>query len=141
MYCSKCGKENADDSAFCGYCGNSFNEIVATPQKNSLSAKDAIDLAYYKADLDNQRQIAAIQEQQLKTQKKMLAQEKKQYSKMAKCPKCGSTSLSGNKKGFGIGKAIIGAALIANPIGLVAGNIGAKKVYDTCMKCGKRFKA
>ena len=43
---------------------------------------------------------------------------------IARCPKCGSTSLSANKKGFGIGKAVVGSA-IAGPIGLIAGNLGA----------------
>ena len=52
------------------------------------------------------------------------------------CPKCLSTSISGNKKGFGIGKAILGSAIATNPLGLVAGNLGAKKVRCTCMKCG-----
>jgi predicted RNA-binding Zn-ribbon protein involved in translation (DUF1610 family) len=57
---------------------------------------------------------------------------------MAKCPRCGSTSLSGNKKGYGIGKAVIGTALLG-PIGLIAGNINARRVYVTCLNCGKRF--
>ena len=39
---------------------------------------------------------------------------------IACCPKCGSTSLTANKKGFGVGKAVIGTA-VAGPIGLVAG--------------------
>lgn len=55
-----------------------------------------------------------------------------------KCPKCGSTSISADKKGFGIGKAVVGAA-VAGPIGLVAGNIGAKKVRITCLNCGHQF--
>lgn len=54
------------------------------------------------------------------------------------CPKCHSTSLTANKKGFGIGKAIIGAAL-AGPIGLVGGNIGARQIRITCLKCGYQF--
>ena len=57
---------------------------------------------------------------------------------VAYCPKCYSTSLSGNKKGFGIGKAVVGAWATGG-IGLVAGNIGAKKVRVTCMKCGHQF--
>ena len=59
---------------------------------------------------------------------------------IACCPKCGSTSLSANKKGFGIGKAVIGAA-IAGPIGLIAGNKGAKNVKITCLSCGNQWKA
>lgn len=58
---------------------------------------------------------------------------------VACCPKCGSTSLSANKKGFGIGKAVVGAALTCG-IGLVAGNIGAKKVWVTCLNCGNKWK-
>lgn len=56
------------------------------------------------------------------------------------CPKCLSTSIAANKKGFGIGKAVVGAAAF-KLIGLTAGNIGAKKVICTCLKCGYQWKA
>ncbi|WP_235847415.1 hypothetical protein [Intestinibacillus massiliensis] len=62
-----------------------------------------------------------------------------QRNGIACCPKCGSTSLTANKKGFGIGKAVVGAAA-AGPLGLVAGNLGAKKVWVTCLNCGHRWK-
>ncbi|MCC0634236.1 zinc ribbon domain-containing protein [Clostridioides sp. ZZV15-6388] len=65
-------------------------------------------------------------------------EEKIEKEKIARCPKCGSTSLTAHKKGFGIGKAITGAT-IAGGIGFVAGNIGAKKVRVTCLNCGKQF--
>ena len=67
-----------------------------------------------------------------------IAQSASQDDNIARCPKCGSTSLSGDKKGFGIGKAVVGAALTGG-IGLAAGNIGAKKVRVTCLKCGHQF--
>lgn len=57
---------------------------------------------------------------------------------VACCPKCGCTTLSANKKGFGIGKAVIGAA-VTGGIGLIAGNKGAKKVRITCLNCGKQW--
>ena len=57
---------------------------------------------------------------------------------IAYCPKCGCTNLSADKKGFGIGKAVVGAALTGG-IGLIAGNIGAKKIRVTCLKCGHQF--
>jgi len=57
---------------------------------------------------------------------------------IACCPQCGSTSLSAQKKGFGIGKALIGAWGFGL-IGLTAGNIRAKKIRVTCMNCGKQF--
>ncbi len=59
---------------------------------------------------------------------------------IAYCPRCKSTSLSADKKGFGIGKAVVGAGLIGG-LGLTAGNIGAKKVRVTCLKCGYQFRA
>lgn len=57
-----------------------------------------------------------------------------------KCPKCGAASITANQKGFGIGKAVVGAA-VAGPVGLVAGNLGAKKVRITCLKCGHQWMA
>lgn len=57
---------------------------------------------------------------------------------IAYCPKCYSTSLSANKKGFGIGKAVVGAVATGG-IGLIAGNIGAGKIKVTCLKCGHQF--
>ena len=78
-----------------------------------------------------------------KAEQEKIAKEKERIARMAAegvayCPRCYSTSLSSNKKGFGIGKAIIGAAAVGG-IGLIAGNIGAKKVRITCMNCGHEF--
>jgi hypothetical protein len=42
MYCTKCGRENAIDSSFCGYCGNPFSplgapiEEIEEPQNNTI---------------------------------------------------------------------------------------------------------
>ena len=57
-----------------------------------------------------------------------------------KCPKCGSTQISANNKGFSTGKAIVGD-LVAGPVGLVAGAIGNKKTIITCLKCGNKWEA
>ena len=56
-----------------------------------------------------------------------------------KCPKCGSTQLTANKKGFGLGKAAIGGILTGG-IGLLGGFIGSGKVVITCLKCGHSWK-
>jgi len=55
-----------------------------------------------------------------------------------RCPKCNSTSLSANKRGFSVGKAVVGTLLLAGPL---VGAIGAKKIQITCLKCGKQFMA
>ncbi|ABK60959.1 hypothetical protein [Clostridium novyi] len=49
------------------------------------------------------------------------------------CPKCGSTQITANKRGFSIGKALL--------LGGVGGFIGKDKIEITCLKCGYRWKA
>lgn len=73
--------------------------------------------------------------------KKQIAQKRikdNQVAGIACCPKCGSISLSTNKKGFSMGKAIIGGAIA--PVGILAGNIGSNKLIVTCLNCGETFK-
>lgn len=55
-----------------------------------------------------------------------------------KCPQCGSTQLVANKKGFSVGKAAVGAALVGGA-GLLAGAIGKDDIEITCLKCGNKF--
>lgn len=57
---------------------------------------------------------------------------------IACCPRCGSSSITANKKGFGIRKAALGG-LIVGPIGLLAGGLGSRKLKVTCLNCGKKF--
>lgn len=115
---------------------------------NGLSlkqAKDIIDEAYEKYSppkpekkgfWESVKEQARKQEEERQTLKERIKQMDEEG--IAYCPKCYSTSLTAHKKGFGIGKAIIGASLTGR-IGLVAGNIGAKKVRVTCLKCGHQF--
>ena len=56
-----------------------------------------------------------------------------------KCPKCGSTQITTDKKGFSGKKAVAGAVLTGG-IGLLAGTIGSNKIVITCLSCGKQFK-
>ena len=53
----------------------------------------------------------------------------------AKCPKCGSISISTQKKGFGFGKAAAGAVAVG-PIGALFGGVGAQKMFNICQSCG-----
>lgn len=55
------------------------------------------------------------------------------------CPRCGSTQLTANKKGFGLGKAAAGGLLLG-PVGLLGGFLGSNKVIITCLKCGHQWK-
>jgi predicted Zn-ribbon and HTH transcriptional regulator len=55
------------------------------------------------------------------------------------CPKCNSTQIAANQKGFGAGKAIVGAVLTGG-IGLLGGFIGSKSLIITCLNCGNKWK-
>ncbi len=54
------------------------------------------------------------------------------------CPKCGSTSVSGQKEGFGTKKGCCGAILLG-PIGLICGMCGANKMKVVCLACGNQW--
>lgn len=54
------------------------------------------------------------------------------------CPKCGSTNIHIDKKGFGGGKACCGAAA-CGPLGLLFGTKGANKLRKTCLKCNNSW--
>lgn len=55
------------------------------------------------------------------------------------CPKCGSSQLVANKRGFALGRAIT-CGLFTWGVGLLAGFAGSNKVRITCLKCGSKWK-
>lgn len=55
------------------------------------------------------------------------------------CPKCGSSHLTANKKGYRVSKAAAGA-IFTGGIGLLAGFIGSGNIKITCLKCGNTCK-
>lgn len=58
---------------------------------------------------------------------------------MAACPKCGSTNIHADKKGFSAKKGITGMLLFGG-YGLLAGALGSNKLRLTCLDCGYQFK-
>lgn len=93
----------------------------------------------YKNGLDMPSDSVSLQQAQIIQQQRQLEEQRRQFDAQAKCPKCGSTSLSGGKQGFGFGKAVAGAVLLGG-VGLLAGGIGANKTVVTCLNCGYKFK-
>lgn len=86
-----------------------------------------------------QPQVMAAPKTELHLSKRQRIKENKKNG-IACCPKCGSTSITANKKGYGVGKAVVGASLIGEGVGLIAGTIGSKKVIITCLNCGHQWK-
>lgn len=56
-----------------------------------------------------------------------------------KCPKCNSTQLTADKRGFNTGKAVVGAVLTGG-VGLLAGLHGKDNIVIYCMSCGENWK-
>lgn len=136
QYCPYCGKPNSIESTFCGYCGKSFVKQTVT---NEIAASSDTDIMEYKNGLDMPSDSIRLQQAQIIQQQRQLEEQRRQYNAQAKCPKCGSISLSGGKQGFGVGKAVAGAMLLGG-VGLLAGEIGANKTVVTCLNCGYKFK-
>lgn len=59
-------------------------------------------------------------------------------SEEVRCPLCRSNQISVSKKGFGVGKAAVGALLLG-PLGLAGGMLGSRKVFLSCLKCGHQW--
>jgi hypothetical protein len=55
---------------------------------------------------------------------------------IAYCPKCISTSISTQRKGFSVSKAVATSFFFGEDAGLVAGSAGANELECFCMKCG-----
>ncbi len=60
-------------------------------------------------------------------------------AKTVRCPKCGGTHITANKRGMKGSNACCGALLLG-PLGLLCGLSGANKVIVTCLHCGHQWK-
>lgn len=119
-------------------------EQIMQERKNEreylLSCSDAERDIYFR------EKELAIQSQMLRNQAVSINMQQRQFNSMAKCPRCGSTTISSHKKGYGVVKGGLGALALGSMtggigavIGLGAGNMGRNKTYNVCTKCGKRF--
>lgn len=80
---------------------------------------------------EKNEQLYAMQEASRQKETKTITQE-------LRCPKCKSTNLTANTKGFGLGKAAVGGVLLG-PVGLLGGLVGSKKPVFVCLHCGNQF--
>ncbi|EGT4532738.1 TPA: ribosomal protein L7/L12 [Clostridioides difficile] len=119
---------------------NAIKNVMEISGLNIKEAKKIVDSSFeeLKINFIDDAMSNSEKEKIINNQNRKNNIEKAQQESVACCPKCGSTSLTAQKKGFGIGKAVVGASLTGG-IGLVAGNLGAKKVRVTCLNCGKQF--
>ena len=95
MFCTKCGNRVTDDAQYCTKCGNKLNYI--SERRQDVMSNE---------ELQTRLQVEKIklQQQQIQIQQQQLQMQQQQYNSMIKCPRCGSTSRSANKKGYGVVK-------------------------------------
>lgn len=108
--CPECGKQVSDRAAACVGCGAPI-----------LAQKEATKEYSYEDALAHLR-------------------EQPSPKGPVKCPSCGSTEFSANKKGFSGVKALAGGVVLG-PVGLLGGLHGAGVVKVTCLKCGHVWRA
>lgn len=104
------------------------------PDEPEMSAREKIAAAWDEMPPSPLETKASRQKRQAKERKQQAAAEG-----VACCPRCGSTSLSLNKNGFGGGKATAGMLAVGLG-GAVAGTYGMNKMKITCLNCGYKYK-
>ncbi|MBD5524384.1 MAG: zinc ribbon domain-containing protein [Lachnospiraceae bacterium] len=152
MQCPNCGKymqfkKNSGTETH-WYCPKCKDYPLEKKQEIEILTLDQLPEKQQELQVKLQLENLKTQQQQLALQQQQLQMQQIQYNSMLKCPKCGSTSVIGQKKGYGVVKGGLGAAALGAAtggigviVGLGAGNIGRKKIRCTCMNCGYSFKA
>lgn len=124
-----------------------LNALSDNPNKNTEAINDlkqaVTDAKKEKQKTANAAVMAEVRAKEAQKQADKQSEKDRlaQYDKdgIPYCPKCHSISLYANKKGFGGGKALVGA-VVAGPLGLLAGTIGKNNIEVTCLKCSHKFK-
>lgn len=152
MECPNCGsymkfqKKSGIESPW--YCPKCKEYSLEKKPEVEILTLDQLPEKQQELQIKIQLENLKAQQEQLALQQQQLQMQQAQYNSLIKCPKCGSTSITGQKKGYGIVKGGLGAAALGAMtggvgaiVGLGAGNIGRKKIQCTCMNCGYKFKA
>jgi len=145
-YCPKCGNIGSNSTdVTCYYCGtkmidtnvSDWDFVQTTKSMKEYKKQIQEEYIFKSTQFDKELFEKREAEEQHNFQENI---KKMQYdADHPKCPKCGSTALSANKKGFGLGKAAVGGIMLGG-VGLLGGFLGSGKIEITCLNCGNKFK-
>lgn len=164
MYCSNCGKQIADDATFCQHCGQKVADEIKDNEENSYRCNSCHREKIPILDFDDNflRDFCPECSEELKQKKCPICKKELMFNpcrcsycgaswysertkqtprlkeSTTKCPKCRSAQVVSNKKGFSIGKALVGN-FVAPGVGVLAGLHGSGKIKLTCLKCGHQW--
>ena len=118
LQCPSCKFESQEAFTYCPMCG--------------------LVIQKYYARLANEEADLAARRKKMELHKIDMEKRKEELNQPVRCPKCTSNQIHYEKKGYGIGKGLIGLATIG-PLGLAAGAIGKDKLLSICVKCGHKW--
>lgn len=146
--CLNCGDKLLPDAKKCPTCGAKAKDFPVVDKGDEQQIEVLISQAIHPKDslapkwkkrLETKESVWTNAKMPTKREAVKARIEENKSTGVACCPKCGSTSLSANKKGFGVGKAAVGVFTVGI-LGAAAGGIGSGKVVVTCLNCGHRWK-
>ncbi len=139
--CLNCGDRLLAAAEKCPTCGNKKNFVLLPKEDVEAIHRAQAEVPHPKEEMEAKwKTSTSIQLSAEKAQKTIRKQQIKENRAkgIVCCPKCGSTSVTAQKKGFSFVKGAIGAT-ISLDVGLIAGGAGANKVILTCMNCGHQW--
>ena len=134
FHCQTCSKEIEALSSFCGDLVNCpfCDSEVRVPDKD-------VSEVFSPATLPDNADASSDDSETFESYRKQVLNLEPEEQEVT-CPKCKSTQITAQTKGYGWGKGAIGG-LLAGPLGLFTGGVGSKKILVTCLNCGHAWNA
>lgn len=103
-------------------------------KKTGIGLKEAVSIM---GEIVKSKEMKALIDEEKTAREEAFDLESKEMEGLY-CPKCHSRDVYMDKKGYSLTKGIVGA-VVAGPLGLIAGKHKSNKVRYTCRHCGNQW--